>query len=234
MFSLGRLESRIEPEEAKGNSAATRASDYDRELFEALRRKRKELADSANVPPYVIFSDKTLVEMATSLPRDAESMLTVHGVGKAKLVKYGPLFIEVISDYCRNHPVDIKFTAPVEKPMQEKPGTGQKKRRHSVGEAFNAGQSVEELAQELNIQRSTVLDHLYRYHQEGYPLRPGEELLQLVTIPPDGLERAVDAFKRHGYRFLRPVFDELNGEISYDDLKIIGLYCLSIGKAGDR
>jgi ATP-dependent DNA helicase RecQ len=231
---LGRLESRTNPEGAKGNSAPNQASDYDRELFEALRRKRKELADAANIPPYVVFSDKTLAEMATRLPRDAESMLAVHGVGMAKLEKYGPIFTEVINDYCRDHPADIKLPAPIGKPSPEKPETGQKKRRHSVGEAFNAGQSVEEIAQELNIQRSTVLDHLYRYHQEGCPLRPGEELLRLVTIPPDGLERATDAFKRHGYRFLRPVFDELNGEIGYDDLRIICLYCLSMGNADDR
>jgi ATP-dependent DNA helicase RecQ len=231
---LGRLESRTGPEAGSGSSTLDQASDYDRELFEALRRKRKELADAANVPPYVVFSDKTLVEMATRLPRDAGSMLAVHGVGEAKLEKYGPTFIEVISDYCRDHPVDMKLITPIIRQLPEKSETGQKKRRHRVGEAFNAGQSVEELAQELNIQRSTVLDHLYRYHLEGYPLRPGEELLQLVTIPPDGLERAMDAFKRHGFGLLRPVFDELNGEIGYEDLKIICLYGLSMGMAGNR
>ena len=72
------------------------ASDHDLDLFERLRIKRKELADAANVPPYVIFSDRTLLEMATMLPSTKEAFYQLHGVGLVKLEKYADIFLGVM------------------------------------------------------------------------------------------------------------------------------------------
>ncbi|WP_029057593.1 DNA helicase RecQ [Stappia stellulata] len=74
-------------------------SDTDRLLFEALRHTRTELARAQNVPPYVIFHDKTLVELATTKPASTTEMATVPGVGKAKLERYGPAFLTVIAEH---------------------------------------------------------------------------------------------------------------------------------------
>jgi ATP-dependent DNA helicase RecQ len=60
---------------------------------------RKELSARENVPPYIIFSDSTLHEMARSCPADTESLLSVKGVGAAKLDRYGAQFLKVIGDY---------------------------------------------------------------------------------------------------------------------------------------
>ena len=65
---------------------------HDRDLFEILRSRRKELADKAGVPPYVIFSDRTLVEMATYFPLSLESLKNINGVGAVKLQRYGGLW----------------------------------------------------------------------------------------------------------------------------------------------
>jgi ATP-dependent DNA helicase RecQ len=72
------------------------------ELFMTLRALRKRLADEAGVPPYVVFPDRTLREMAVSRPRDEAALASVHGVGRAKLEKYGQAFLEVL----RNGPDD--------------------------------------------------------------------------------------------------------------------------------
>jgi ATP-dependent DNA helicase RecQ len=72
------------------------ALDYDRELFERLRLVRKKLADAAGVPPFVIFSDTALAEMATYLPADDDSFLRIPGVGLHKLKQYGPAFLAEI------------------------------------------------------------------------------------------------------------------------------------------
>jgi len=80
--------------------------EYDRELFEILRQRRKELANMNNLPPYVIFSDRSLIEMATRLPRNRDSFLSIHGVGEAKLAKYGKIFIGLIDNYCREQQID--------------------------------------------------------------------------------------------------------------------------------
>jgi ATP-dependent DNA helicase RecQ len=68
----------------------------DAELFLRLKSLRKSFADSLGVPPYVIFPDKSLHEMAASRPRDREHFANISGVGEYKLVKYGPAFIDEI------------------------------------------------------------------------------------------------------------------------------------------
>ncbi len=73
--------------------------DYDEALFESLRTLRKRLADDAGVPPYVIFGDATLAEMAAFLPADRQALLAINGVGKLKLQKYGAEFLEEIKSY---------------------------------------------------------------------------------------------------------------------------------------
>ncbi len=76
--------------------------DYDDDLFDALRVRRKQLADEAGVPPYVIFGDATLAEMAAKMPTDKEAMLAISGVGRHKLQRFGSEFIdEIISYMCR-------------------------------------------------------------------------------------------------------------------------------------
>ncbi len=65
-------------------------------LFEALRVLRKELAEEQSVPPYVVFGDKSLREMALFKPTDSSAFLAITGVGESKLEKYGPDFIDLI------------------------------------------------------------------------------------------------------------------------------------------
>lgn len=69
------------------------------ELFEALRALRRELAENAGVPPFVIFSDKTLHEMCSQLPSSLSELLNVKGIGESKLDKYGEQFLAVINDF---------------------------------------------------------------------------------------------------------------------------------------
>jgi len=78
----------------------------DDRLFETLRGKRKELADEAGVPPYVIFSDKTLIEMAVFFPQSRDSLLDIHGVGAVKCKKFGELFLNIIRLYCRENQIE--------------------------------------------------------------------------------------------------------------------------------
>ncbi len=67
------------------------------ELFDRLRALRKQIADTSNVPPFVVFSDATLLEMASSRPRDERELLAVTGVGEHKLRKYGYAFLSAIN-----------------------------------------------------------------------------------------------------------------------------------------
>ncbi len=80
----------------------------DTALFEALRRRRSELAKEQRVAAYVVFADKTLIDMARRKPRSTAEMAAVHGVGDAKLRQYGDIFLDVI----RQHVAGTASPAP--------------------------------------------------------------------------------------------------------------------------
>lgn len=73
--------------------------DFDMQLFNRLRSVRKRLADEKNVPPYVIFSDATLKEMAAKLPQTKTAFSTIKGVGAQKLESYGDIFTKVVKQF---------------------------------------------------------------------------------------------------------------------------------------
>ena len=82
--------------------AKTRVADFaiapgDEALWEALREARRTLAEQAGVPPYVVFHDATLKEFVRVRPDSPDAMLGVHGVGQAKLDRYGEAFLSVIA-----------------------------------------------------------------------------------------------------------------------------------------
>src|SRR5207248_7369661 len=74
-------------------------------LFEAMRTLRREIAQERQVPPYVVFSDATLRELARRRPAKPEQMRQIYGVGEAKLATFGPRFFDCIRAYCREHGV---------------------------------------------------------------------------------------------------------------------------------
>ena len=79
------------------NQTSPALPEADRALFQALREKRIEIARAQNVPPYVIFHDRTLIELASARPVSRAQMAAVPGVGEAKLERYGPAFLAVIA-----------------------------------------------------------------------------------------------------------------------------------------
>lgn len=119
--------------------------------------------------------------MASGLPQTPEELLQIHGIGSAKLEKYGAVFLTILADYCRDHPELLPPPRPGP-PARADSLSGLRKRYHEVGEAFNAGQSIEQLVEAWQVKPDTILDHLYKYFQEGYPLRSGG-LLPLLRVP---------------------------------------------------
>lgn len=77
------------------------------ELFETLRQLRLTIAREEGMPPYIVFSDKTLIDMSVKAPRDILSMLEVSGVGEAKYEKYGERFIEAITAFIDENPESV-------------------------------------------------------------------------------------------------------------------------------
>jgi ATP-dependent DNA helicase RecQ len=102
-LELARPRLRIKAQPKKGRPKAG-GFDYDEALFERLRAVRKRLADAEGVPPFVIFSDATLAEMAASMPVDEAALLAVSGVGKHKLRRFGSEFLDEIVSFVGRWP----------------------------------------------------------------------------------------------------------------------------------
>jgi len=92
-----REDRKLKTEKKKRRDTAATLASADQPLFEALRTRRKEIADRLDLPPYVIFHDATLKQMAEHRPKSDDELLSISGVGEAKLERYGSEFLEVIT-----------------------------------------------------------------------------------------------------------------------------------------
>ena len=95
-FARPRVHVKADKKRKVPRSVALSGSDVDEEIFERLRELRREIAAEQGVPAYVVFSDKTLADMAARRPQTADEFLEVFGVGEAKLKRYGDVFLEAI------------------------------------------------------------------------------------------------------------------------------------------
>ena len=220
---LGRLDTRTDEQIEKEGSSTPY---HDTELFELLRKKRKELADAAGIPPFVIFSDRTLAEMSTFFPQSTDGILQVSGIGAVKLEKYGDIFIGLIREYCEPRGLEEKPRSSSSSKQKDR-GPVRSIRQELLTQSFNSGRTVESLSEQLNIKQERVLYYLWNHLKDGGTLR-AEGLLPLITVSEPLMERAMQAFTELGNERLKPIFEALNGEVPYDQLRIIGPYHLAL------
>jgi ATP-dependent DNA helicase RecQ len=204
--------------------------EYNSALFALLRQKRKEMADEAGVPPYVIFSDRTLTEMAAYYPQSGESLLKISGVGQAKLEKYGDAFLEVIKPYCDKHNIKESprsSTSPPPAGRRARDEGELSPRSRIIAEAFNNGTTIQELMVQYGFVANTILDHLTKFIMAGNKLSNSESLQAFTSTTPDQQQTVFAAFDELSPTYLKPVFDKLNGTLSYDELKTLRLLYLA-------
>jgi ATP-dependent DNA helicase RecQ len=159
-----------EDKKAKSSLVSKLALPYIQDLFDELKRVRTAFAREENVPPYVVFSDATLIEMATFLPQSESEMRKISGVGELKMEKYGTDFLREIKNYCRVN--KLASRTDLKTPKRE---TKTRTRRDADGNAshdvsldmFNSGLSIEEIAESRGLAKSTIEMHLIRFIQTG-------------------------------------------------------------------
>lgn len=191
---------------------------YEVALFAQLHKERKALADAANVPPYMIFADRTLQELATYLPHSVESLATIHGIGRAKIERYGEGVLALIRAYCRDH--ELQERAKTARPAPRL--SIAKARSDEVGELFAAGHTLAAIAQQFMVKRQTVIANLTKYAEAGH-LVDATRLLQESTLAPAQQTAALNAFAELGDQYLKPVFDALGQTVDYEELHLLRL-----------
>ena len=130
---LVKLPPQREPEQARAPKPKRRSpmdalTSAGLELFNQLRQLRFDTAQREGLPPYVVFGDKSLVDMCLRAPRRAEDMLGIYGMGERKFEKYGAAFFAVIDAYRADHP-DAVLSLDPPAPEPEKPLPSEKKKK---------------------------------------------------------------------------------------------------------
>lgn len=203
------------------------AIEFNSELFAILKTHRKHIADHANVPPYAIFPDKSLQEMAHFYPQSEMNLLKIHGVGQAKFTKYGEQFIKLIADYCVVNELDeIANSASGAVKVSKVSSTKLSEKTKQITTLFEQGLSVQTIAQQNKIKLNTVYSHLHKFVSLGNTLARPERLTEEIGLTQPLLDKGLAAFTQHGHERLKPVFDALDEQVSYEQLHLLRVYYL--------
>ncbi len=231
LFNDAKVMGRVQQERIDYKAAQTEELEYDKELFDRLRRRRKKLAEMEQMPPYVIFPDSALIEMASYFPQTTENLSRMQGVGKVKLNNYGAKFLSDIIGYCKRKNIQDRTYQKGRLPAtltRERKQTGGKRKFVIVGEAFNEGRSIEDLAAMHKVKERTIIKHLIQYLEHGHSLdsRRVEYLYGLPELSEAEKRAVLNHFDVHGHEFLKPAYEAFQEKIDYESLEILRLVCL--------
>ena len=168
---------------AKGSGPKVRmmVSDEDAPLLSALKAKRRALAEQAGVPAYIIFNDRTLIEMAEKRPATLDEMAHIGGVGAKKLENYGRAFLEVIAgEVAQAHPMRRKLAGRTEGEVYDRLMAAQaalSRGPHGVDKPMSCSASM--LAKVAQM-READMDNLTRLIGDKYAERFGEAFLEVL------------------------------------------------------
>jgi len=189
---------------------------YDAGLYDKLRALRRRIADDMSVPPYVVFGDAPLQQMAYYLPQKDDSFLRISGVGEAKLAKFGDEFLSVIRSHASEHGLTERqnpTARAVSRPRRQAGPTVDTTRR-----LLSEGRSLEEVAAERGLALNTIMGHAEAL------VDAGEELdLDYLMPAPDRAAEIRSAFEAAGTLMLSPVRELLGEGYSYQELHLVRL-----------
>ncbi len=209
-------------------SATGEEQPADPQLFALLRQLRYDLAKTANIPPFVIFSDKSLRQMSVFMPQREEALLQIHGVGQVKLEQYGQPFLTAINSYMADHP-DLAPPPPLPTatipphPIAVKKADGSAT-LDATWSLIQTGLTLDEIAKERGLKPSTIATHIGELLQQGKPV----DIHRFVTSPIQ--EELTMLFKEKGLLRLGPIVEAMQGRAGYEQAHIIRGFLISQGE----
>ncbi|MBL4660151.1 MAG: DNA helicase RecQ [Alcanivoracaceae bacterium] len=176
---------------------------YDQPLWTALKELRTELATEQGVPPYIIFSDSSMLQMVKTRPADNNQFKYITGVGEFKAEKYGEQFCTVINKFANQQKVDARLSDNSKETIY----------------LFDQGSTPDQIAAERDINLNTVYSHLAQAVKFG-----SLAITEVVGLPQSEIDEIIQVAEIVGYledNKLKPVFDMLDGEYNYGILRCV-------------
>ena len=195
----------------------------DNMLYEYLRKTRQEEATRQHIQPFMVFADLTLKEMARYYPTTIEELLQINGVGEYKAEKYGAQFIDIIQSYVDAHNEEVNRIKQLVNIEDQKESKEASKIQHVKAaprdshkltyEMYRAGKTIDEIADQRNLTRMTVENHLIKCAEEGMEVNYDD------FIPTEYEAQIVAAIEECGPVLLKPIKEVLPEEVSYTAIK---------------
>lgn len=211
---------------ARGGRAAEASAEIElsadeRGLFDALRALRRTIAEERGVPPFQVFNDVTLEELARVRPGSLETFAHIRGVGRAKLDDFGERFVRNIQQYCREHRLGLdaaEGSRPRRKLSQEvmtsvRSGTVSWQKAKAF-DLFNQGASIDEVMPEIGRARSTTIEYLCEWIESTRPASIAawvDDRTYALVVETAG--------KLSEPRF-KVIFEHLGGSVGYDLIRL--------------
>jgi ATP-dependent DNA helicase RecQ len=212
---------------AHTKEAKTEEMVFEEELFDMLKTLRMEIARKEKIPAYIVFSDATLLELATYLPLTPDAMRRISGFGEVKLERYGEVFLESITAYCDEHQLKSRMaekilshkTTRATKDTTDMHGRGKMKPAVNATKIeslkiFREGKSIAEIATIRNLTVSTIESHLTFFIGTG-------ELRLTDMVKQEKIEVIQAAIIKQGFIPLKPLKETLGDAYSYGEIRAV-------------
>ncbi len=202
----------------------------DQELFQVLRAWRKQTATERGVPPFVVFSDATLRELARLRPTTLQHLRVTRGVGETKLKEFGVALASFIKAHCEAHNLTTNVAPPPPRALSasasDRPSLS---RPNPVKEAafrlFQNGDSTEDAAIKTGRARSTITEYLAEFIEREKPATIE------CWVVPEVYEKVRAAADKVGVSALRPVFIALDEKVPYDQIRLVVAHLRALARA---
>jgi ATP-dependent DNA helicase RecQ len=190
---------------------------YHEDLFASLKEMRLKLAQASNLPPFVIFHDRTLRAISQRLPQTTSELLAIKGCGEYKVSAYGDQTLEVVRAYLKNHPEAKPLSQPdgtaTIRPILKKPSGGSTV--EITWMLWEKGGALEEIARKRGLTPSTITEHLVQLIDEGRSI----DLNRILS--KDRIALIEEAIVRAGSERLAPIKALLPQDVSYDEIRLV-------------
>jgi ATP-dependent DNA helicase RecQ len=217
---------RPKKEETENKFKISEDHDYDENMFEILRELRRKLATELNVPPFVVFSDVSLREMAYYFPASENDFLNITGVGELKLKNFGKTFLAEINKYVKENNLTPKeFPKVQQRRKSPEIKSGNIRGTYQVTLEFIEKKTpLTEIAKARNLTEGTLVSHLEK-------ITLINDKIDFTYLKPEEkiFEEIKSSFQKFGTGALNPIFEALKGKYDYATIRLVRIF-LNSGK----
>lgn len=202
-----------------GNVNSGNVKSYDENLFEALKKLRKEIAKKKNLPPYVIFQEPSLEEMATTYPTTKEDLAAINGVGTGKVMKFGKPFMDLISKYVEENDIITASDVVI------KSAVNKSRNKIFIIQQIDKKVDLEEVAEMKNMEMDELIEEIEHICYSGTKLNLDYYINQVLET--DQQEELRDYFLSADTDSISAALEEFDNDYSEEEIRLMRIKFMS-------